>query len=66
MVDDMLEFEARVTNVTANLAKKTLSVSLMLEMDDESMEVAEMLASYVKQTEVIMTVKPKQMSFSMK
>lgn len=54
------KFNAQVKGVTANVAKKVVTVTLAFEMNEESMPTAEALAFYVGKMPVGVVVTPKQ------
>jgi hypothetical protein len=56
----MISFNATVKSVKADVAKKVVSVSLTFEMSDETMSVAEALASNKMPVGVVVT--PKQLN----
>lgn len=58
----MEKFNATVKSVTANVAKKLVTISLSFPMDDESMRVADVLAFYAGKMPVGVIVTPKQFS----
>lgn len=61
----MESVHANVKSVTANVAKKTITVSFVMAMDEESLRKAEALAFYVDKGQVLLVVTPRQMSMSM-
>ena len=61
----MLKFDdAVVKSVTANVAKKTISFSFTVTLDDESMQAADALAFYVGKTALKVTVDSRQMTLA--
>lgn len=58
----MQKFNAQVKGVTANVAKKVVTVSLSFPMDEESMRVADALAFYAGKMAVGVVVTPKQLT----
>jgi hypothetical protein len=58
----MLKFNGTVKSVTANVAKKVVTISLSFPMDDESMQVADALAFYANKMPVGVIVTPKQLT----
>ena len=61
----MLRFDdAVVKSVTANVAKKTISFSFTVTLDDESMQAADALAFYVGKTALKVTVDSRQMTLT--
>jgi len=61
----MESLRAQVKSVTANVAKKTISFTMTMAMDDESLANAEALAQYVDKGPVMVVVTPWQMQFEM-
>lgn len=60
----MQTFRANVKSVTANVAKKTISISFTMELTEESLAEAEALAFHVDRAAVKLTVEPRQMSLN--
>jgi hypothetical protein len=61
----VLKFDdAVVKSVTANVAKKTISFSFTVTLDDESMQAADALAFYVGKTALKVTVDSRQMTLA--
>lgn len=60
----MESVHAHVKSVTANVAKKTITVSFVMAMDEESLRKAEALAFYVDKGQVMLVVTPRQMQFN--
>lgn len=66
MSNQMQKFNATVKSVTANVAKKVVTVTLAFPMDDESMKVADVLAFYAGKMPVGVVVTPKQLALEVK
>lgn len=62
----MQSFRGQVRSVTANVAKKVVTVSFAFELTDESMQTAEELGFLANKMPVTVVVTPGQMTMELK
>ena len=57
-----MQFEGNVKSVTVNVAKKTISISFQVQMNEANMKTAENLAFHVDKAPVVLAMNPMQTS----